>query len=68
MIRFYELPIDEKYLLAHAYETGNRATEHLTYKSPFILDPDKVIQAAIVIRKFIENKLNEKLKLTAQLQ
>ena len=58
-INLQELSLDEQSVLAHAYEAGNRATAHLTYKSPFITDHKKVIQAAsIIIRIFKERIKN----------
>ncbi|MEQ1665519.1 MAG: hypothetical protein ABL927_09115 [Bdellovibrionales bacterium] len=57
-ISLSELKDEKQMLLAHAYESGNKATAHLTYKSPFEPNPKKVIQASKIIREILKNKLS----------
>ena len=63
-VRLAELTPEDINALAHAYEAGNRATAHLTYKSPFKTDHNKVIRAANIIRKIIDKKFKGELPLT----
>ncbi len=57
-VQLNDLTKSEQEILAHAYESGNRATAHLTYRTSFDPDPGKVIQAAKLIRKIIQDKLS----------
>lgn len=52
-----DLTEHEQEILAHAYESGNRATAHLTYGSPFDADPRKVIEASNIIRGLLKSML-----------
>jgi hypothetical protein len=56
-IRLVDLTLQEQELLAHAYESGNRATAHLTFNTPFIPDPGKVIEATKIVRNIIRKEL-----------
>ena len=56
-IQLDELNPGEEKLLAHAYEAGSKATAHLTYNTPFQSDPDKVLRAAVIIRRIMKSKL-----------
>jgi hypothetical protein len=57
-IRLSDLTEYEREILAHAYESGSRATAHLTYGSPFSSEPQKVLEASNIIRRLLKNKLN----------
>lgn len=52
-----ELNSDEQFILAHAYSAGSKATAHLTWNENFKADPEKVIEAAIIILRILCDKI-----------
>lgn len=59
-IQLNELSDEERNVLAHAYESGSIATAHLTFETPFVPEPEKVIKASALIKRIIENKIKNK--------
>jgi hypothetical protein len=56
-VNLEELPPTEQHILAHAYEAGSKATAHLNWNKQFVSEPRKVIQAAIIIKRILCNRI-----------
>ena len=54
-----DISLEKRAKLAHAYLAGSKATAHLTHQTQISADPNKVIEASIIISELIKKTIQQ---------